>query len=547
MTRSAFFVLALAAALALAAGLPLPALQRVRARPVQRPADAGPPLQHIVVIFQENESFDHYFGTYPLAANPPGEPPFHAAPDTPAVDGYTDALLHQNPNFTNTANGADASNPFRLTRDQGRTTDQIHAYTAEQRAFDHGKMDLFPRWTGRPGPPPGAAGPTVTRGLNLGYFDGNSVTALWNYAQRYAMSDRSFGTTFGPSTVGAINLISGQTNGVSRVLNSANPEVITDGGAGSFTDIGDADPIDDLCSSTTALEFAMGGRNVGDLLNAAGLSWGWFQGGFDLQTVNRDGTSECDRSSESDVMGRAIRDYVPHHEPFQYYPATANPLHRRPASVAAIGHSGDAANHQYDLEDFFAAVRAGNFPAVSFLKPAAYQNGHPGNSDPLDEQAFLVRVVNFLQARPEWRHTAVVIAWDDSDGWYDHVRSPLVNGSRGVADELSGNGVCGDATTALPGVDPGNAHALGRCGYGPRMPLLVISPWARRNYVDHTVTDQTSVLRLIEDTFLHGERIGQGSFDALAGSLDGMFDFSAGGPHNAAPLLLDGATGEPRR
>ena len=105
------------------------------------------PIQHLVVVFQENVSFDHYFGTYPTASNPAGEPPFHARRGTPTVNGYTAALLNNNPNL-NTANGAGATNPFRLDRSQAVTADQNHDYTAEQRAFDAGLMDLFPASVG---------------------------------------------------------------------------------------------------------------------------------------------------------------------------------------------------------------------------------------------------------------------------------------------------------------------------------------------------------------------------------------------------------------
>ena len=226
---------------------------------------------------------------------------------------------------------------------------------------------------------------------------------------------------------------------------------------------------------------------------------------------------------------------------FRSYPSTANLKHVRPSSVAAIGTKGDAANHQYDLADFFAALDAGHFPAVAFLKPAAYQNGHAGYSDPIDEQAFLVRVLNDLQRRPEWASTAVFVTWDDSDGWYDHLMGPIVNSSVGPIDVLNGDGICGDGTSILPGVAPATHHALGRCGYGPRLPLLAISPWARRNYVDSTVTDLTSILRFIEDVFLDGRRIGGGSFDAIAGTLNHLFDFTK--TPDLAPLVLDERTG----
>jgi phospholipase C len=113
---------------------------------------------------------------------------------------------------------------------------------------------------------------------------------------------------------------------------------------------------------------------------------------------------------------------------------------------------------------------------------------------------------------------------------------------------LNGPGLCGSATAtaanALPGVDPSTAHAQGRCGYGPRLPLLVISPWAKKNYIDSTVTDQTSILRFIEDDFLSGQRIGGGSFDSIAGSLDNVFDFSQSTPQNGSVVLLDDSTGE---
>jgi hypothetical protein len=100
-------------------------------------------------------------------------------------------------------------------------------------------------------------------------------------------------------------------------------------------------------------------------------------------------------------------DYVPHHNPFQNFPSTAKPRHLPPLSVATVGHT-DQANHLYDLSWFWQAAEAGNLPAVSFLKPPAYQNGHPGESEPLDEQVFIVEALNGLQRLPEWRQMAVI-------------------------------------------------------------------------------------------------------------------------------------------
>ncbi|HEX3913116.1 MAG TPA: alkaline phosphatase family protein [Steroidobacteraceae bacterium] len=493
------------------------------------------PIKHLVVIFQENVSFDHYFGTYPHAANPSGEPRFVAAPGTPTVNGLSGTLLTNNPNATNPANQAGATNPFRLDRSQASTNDQDHDYTPEQVAFDHGLMDAFPASVGTAGPPPAGTPIMATTGLTMGYYDGNTVTALWNYAQRFAMSDNSYDTNFGPSSPGAINLVSGQTNGLTSNM-SPGGATIPDGNGG-LTLISDADPLGDVCSTTTGELVRFNGKNVGDLLNAAGVSWGFFEGGFDLSVVNADGSTGCKRSTTSKVTNAPKADYIPHHQPFQYYPSTANLTHARPKSVRLVGQSGDGANHQYDTHDFFDAVSAGNFPAVVYLKAPGFQDGHAGYSDPLDEQTFVVTVINFLQKQRDWDSTAVVISYDDSDGWYDHALGQIVNQSATDADALNAPGQCGTGVGALPGVNPATQHAQGRCGYGPRLPLMVISPWARSNFVDHTMTDQSSILRFIEDNWLRRTRLGAGSFDTIANPIDNMFNFER--LENGERFILD--------
>ncbi|MDE3196191.1 MAG: alkaline phosphatase family protein, partial [Acidobacteriota bacterium] len=408
-------------------------LQPVPAR-AQQTSGTTTPIQHLVVIFGENISFDHYFGTYPNALNLPGEPKFTPLENTPGVNGLSDVLLTSNPNV-NSANAAGAFNPIRLSRAQAATSDQNHNYTPEQAAMHSGLMDLFPSQVGVAGTtaPPGLmpGSPLATTGINMGYYDGNTVTALWNYAQHYAMSDNSYDTNFGPSTPGAINLISGQTNGVTGNINGAG--AVTDGSGGSITNIGDADPLGDVCSTTTGELFSMTGTTIGDLLNAKGITWGFYTQGFDLGVTNPNGTTGCKRSTKSLITNSTKSDYIPHHEPFQYYKSTANPMHTRPASVTSVGKTDDA-NHQYDMHDFYDAVNSGNFPAVNFLKAPGYQDAHPGYSDPLDEQAFVVHVINFLQNSGYWDNTAVVILYDDSDGWYDHQMPPIVNQSASPAD-----------------------------------------------------------------------------------------------------------------
>jgi phospholipase C len=494
-------------------------------------AKTATPIKHLVVIFNENRSYDHYFGTYPNAANPEGEPAFKAVKNTPASNNYLahPNLLTNNPNL-NPANTTGATNPFRLDRTQANTADQSHNYTSEQKAYDNGKLDLFPLDVGKG--TSGGAGAFGTTGQVMGYFDGNTVTGLWNYAQHFAMSDNAWTDNFGPSTPGLLNMFAGQTNGVTSPTNPP-PGSVADGASG-FTLTSDVDPVGDVCSSPTRT-IAMTSKNTGDLLNKANITWGSFVGGFNLETINVNGTTGCKRSTQSATVGVAIPDYIPHHIWFQYFASTANPTHARPASNAAIGFTKapgsqaiDPANHAYDLNDFYAAVKGGNFPSVSYIKLPAYQDAHPGNSNPLEEQAGVVNLINFLQEQPDWKATAVIVTYDDSDGWYDHAFvQPTTSASFSSSDALNGPGLCGDPTKGA--TEPTGVKGLpvaGRCGPGNRIPFMVISPFAKKNYISHNFITQASVARFVEDNWLRGERLGDGSYDAKAGSVLDMFDFN---------------------
>jgi phospholipase C len=547
-----FLLAAVLGAAALVAGGPVASSAEVGGPDAAASVKTDTPIKHLVVIFQENVSFDHYFGTYPVAANPKGEPTFRAQGNTPTVNGLDQALLTANPN---------QGNPQRLDRTQALTCDQGHNYTPEQQAFDSGLMDKFVQSTG--------AGPTLGECLVpkqaatpgnfavMDYYDGNTVTGLWNYAQHFAMSDNSYGTGFGPSTPGAFNVVAGNTFGATCGGDypptsptctgwpaSSGPTI----SQGAGTVISDPDPLYDACASATRTKAAMGGRNVGDLLSAKNVSWGWFQGGFKptsgTATAPVCGSAHFNIGAGAQKDGQAcnpatdgafcVTDYNPHHQAFQYWPQTANTNHLPPTSVAAVGHQ-DQANHQYDLTDFWAAADSGNMPNVSYLKAANFQDGHAGYSDPLDEQTFLVDTINHLQSLPSWRSTAVVIAYDDSDGWYDHQMGPIVNQSKTPLDALSGPGECGTNPANVP-----NGQQA-RCGFGPRLPLLVVSPWVRENSVDHSLTNQTSVVRFIEDNWELG-RVGGGSIDTRSGSLTSIFSFDH---PSADKLVLNPTTGQP--
>jgi phospholipase C len=505
------------------------------------------PIKHLVVIFDENISFDHYFGTYPFAANTDGSP-FRAKRSTPKVNGLYSKITPSGPIGPLLTANPNLYNPQRLTHSQAVTCDQDHGYTPEQQAVNGGRMDKFVQFT-ESAPSCNASAPAefFRPGLVMDYFDGNTVTGLWNYAQNYAMSDNNYDTVFGPSTPGALNLVSGNS-GASYAVSPVTGKKITTPVAdtvsalnsnGLGTIYGDLDPAYDDCSNdshaSSENSFPLGvstGPNIGNLLSAAHVTWGWFQGGFAPTGKNAAGFAVCG-SSHTNIAGAVVPDYVPHHDPFQYYKSTANPKHLPPSSLAAIGHT-DQANHQYDLSLFYKTLAAGNLPAVSFLKAAAFQDGHAGYSNPIDEQTFLVNTINQVEQSKYWKSTAIIITYDDSDGWYDHQVMPIVNGSNTSADEA----ICSSVPTTLD-------NWTTRCGYGQRLPMLVISPWTRTNYVSHNRTDTTSIVKFIEDNWLGGQRLGGGSFDAIAGSLagrGGLLYFRVR-PH-FRPLILDPATGE---
>ncbi|HEY4047013.1 MAG TPA: alkaline phosphatase family protein [Acidobacteriaceae bacterium] len=492
------------------------------------------PIKHVVVIFDENNSFDHYFGTYPNALNLPGETSqFYPAPDTPLVNGLTPTLLTNNPNKL-----SGGSNPFRLAPSQAATCNNSNNYTLEQEAFDGGLLDKFSVTAATK-----ACGfflPTPPQLLSMGYYDGNTVTALWNYAQHFSMSDNFFDTLFGVTVMGHMNLLSGQTNGlIVKAGSPVSPTVISNGSI-----IANVQPYYDDCAAGVTPNVVMTGKNVGDLLNAAGVSWGWFYGDFGAVSITSLG-------GVPKATCTAI--YNSHYAPFDYYQDTSNPHHIPPSSLAAIGTDTCidqmCANHNYDLSYFFQALSNGNLPAVTYLKFSETDTGHAADSTPLLEQTSIVNAINAIEQSPFWRDTAIMITYDDSGGWYDHAAGPIVNFSQDPDnDAISGNPATSTGACGKPG--PGVDVAIqDRCGFGVRLPFLLVSPYAKRNYVDHSLNDTTSILRFIEYNWGLGTIGDPQSFDVLAsGTLLGMFDFDDkhgdDRREESRKLVLDPTTGQ---
>ena len=281
------------------------------------------PIRHVVVIYDENISFDHYFGTYPHAVNGPGEVPFHAAPGTPTVNGLSGALLSRNPNSTN---------PFRLDRADAITCDMDHAYSAEQKAYHDGLVNRVVQATTEYAEGQRNCDPK----LIMGHYDGNTVAALWTYAQHFALNDNSFGTMFGPSTPGALNLFAAQTAGADQ--HDLPNETI----GGNV--ISDVEPQFDDCAKKPKITIS-NVRTIGDLLSERGLSWGWFQGGYrPTKTASGNGGKARCEASHKNAAGADVRDYSPHHNPVAYYVQFKNSQHLPPTSVDMIGR-GDQAMH----------------------------------------------------------------------------------------------------------------------------------------------------------------------------------------------------------
>jgi phospholipase C len=497
------------------------------------------PIKHLVVLFDENESFDHYFGTYPYAANTDGTT-FKAKPGTPTVNGLYSKITKSGPVGPLLTSNPNQYNPQRLTQAEALTSDQNHGYTPEEKAVDGGKMDQFVQNTESTTPSAGCAPEYCPPGIVMDYYDGNTVSALWNYAQNYSMSDNNWDTTFGPSTPGALNVISGSIGGAKALTpvwapNPSQPATSTSINDGAMN--GDVDPYYDTCSdtnhTTTGALGVLTGKNVGDLLNQQQVSWGWFQGGFAPSSTNSGG-AVC-ATAHSNIAGASSADYSPHHDPFQYYASTANPNHLAPKALKDIGYT-DQANHQYDLSlfsDALAGKGGAQLPAVSYLKAPEYEDAHPGYSDPVDEQRFLVNEINSVEKSKYWASTAIVVTYDDSDGWYDHAAPKIVNGSDDATQDAA---IC----TAAP-VTVGTSND--RCGYSQRLPFVVISPYTKANTVSNKETDTASVVKFIEGNWLHGQSI-SGSFDSTSGSITGpgaLLNFST--RPNFSPVILNPATG----
>jgi phospholipase C len=341
------------------------------------------PIKHVVVIYGENVSFDHYFGTYPNATNPAGEPAFTAKAGTPSINGLTGHAAHREPELhehRQRHRRGQSVPPRSHAGRHGRPEPRVHGRTAGRGQRPRRPVPEIHRQ---------GVGGRRRRVRHEGPGDGllRRQHRHGTVELRAALLDERQRVHDGlrPVDAGCAELIAGQTNGMQIVKTSKQPSTLAtsyyiNDGQGGLTMINDVDPGYDVCSSTTD-QAMMTGKNIGDLLNAAKITWGGFMGGFNLSTTNGNGTTGCARSTVATAVNAATADYIPHHW-FQYYAST------RTRSTAELDRgdrlerpdgrqTAEPANHQYDSDDFFAAVKAGNFPSVSFLKAPAARTRTP--------------------------------------------------------------------------------------------------------------------------------------------------------------------------
>lgn len=592
------------------------------------------PIKHVILILSENVSFDNMFGTYPIAQNTDGIP-FFPLPGTEVPDNLLtiDPLTGGNYLTTNRnvgQTGVGKVNPQRLAYNQVLTNFESNGYTRLQLDVNNGLMNHFVLNQTTPAPiisfvsphPPFDA--TYGRGANIvmDYWDGNTFTGMWNYAQYYSMSDHCFTTGYGESVVGGINWGSGNNSEIVpefphlkidvNLLNiisdgfSANPQLPPIPPGTKFIEWGDllatfnnvalynwvfakgdlsilefllfwfvdvpasvratitfpgVSGVVEFAQQFTANNINPKHKNIGDRLNQKKITWGAFRGGWLPKQSKLDPNAIVLPYSEffpPDVIAQlqaimpefnnlvillhasvnptppqgapfgvfTIFDIVgpqPDYgniQPFDYFASTSNP-HILPYSHLKNVGKTDQANHNYDIDDFYNALDIGVLPAVSYVRLPVYQSGHPKESDAVDHQIGVVNLVNRIMSSPFWEDTVIFLQWDECNGNYDHKPPLLVRSSAwNVNPAIDPKG-----QIARRGAKAGITKAQLRAGYAPRIPFIVISPWAKQNHISHTLTDQTSIIRFIEKNWCLCP-LGNCSYDCIAGSLKDLFDFN---------------------
>jgi phospholipase C len=407
------------------------------------PARAQPanPINHIVVIYMENHSFDNLYGMFPGANGIS-----RAGRTATQVDksGARYATLPQPINTSVRPAAADGRFPADLPNkpfniDQfvplnQNTGDLVHRFYQEQIQIDGGKMDKF-------------AAISDAAGLSMGYYNTANLP-LYAYAKQYTLADNFFHAAFGGSFLNHIWLVcacsptwpNAPAASVAQLDASGNlvkDGAVTPDGYAVNTSFTVNSPHPPNITNTLLLVPQQTQPTIGDRLSEKGVSWAWFSGGW-TDAVN----------GQPDPL------FQYHHQPFAYFQNYAD------------GTDGRA-QHLKDESEFYYDITNNALPAVSFVKPLGAENEHPGYTDAARGEMHAAQLVDLIQKSPAWQDTAIIITYDENGGFWDHVAPPKVD----------------------------------KWGPGSRVPALIISPYAKKGYVDHTQYDTTSILKFIENRY----------------------------------------------
>jgi acid phosphatase len=462
-------------------------------------------IANIVVIYAENRGFDNLYGLFPGADGIPGVNPASKGASVPQkdVDGSILSVLPptwggmtaagQSVTLTQAQTTGLPNKPFQIDDPATFnlpisvvTRDLVHRFYNNQMQINGGKNDKFPTYSD--------AG-----GLSMGYYDGSKM-ALWQVAKDYTLADNFFMGAFGGSFLNhqylicacaptypnadtaaakpTISKIDVDANGnfvrltpsataPGSVLSGA-PTYAADGNLtpaidGMFYAVNTMQPPYQPSSNAPAASDAsklyadtakantlppQTGKTIGDLLSAKGVSWAWYSGAWNTTTSLATGTRGFNSSNPN---------FQFHHQPFNYY-----------AAFDPVSGAANRAAHLKDFDnDFLKDVANGTLPAVAFYKPQGNLNQHAGYANVLDGDQHIVDVINKLKASPQWKNMVVVITYDENGGFWDHASPPKAD----------------------------------RWGPGTRIPAIIVSPYAKKGYVDHTQYDTASILRLITHRF----------------------------------------------
>lgn len=410
-------------------------------------------INHVIVIFLENRSFDNMYGEFPGAEGLSSD----AAKAVKQIDAngvpYTTLPQANGSLFPTTLPNA----PFDMTPyvpPTAPTRDLVHRFYQEQAQIDGGKMDRY-------------VAISDAKGQSVGHYRTADLPVA-REAQQYTLCDHFFHSAFGGSFFNHFYLVA--TTPPVFPSAPAGMKAIVDS-AGRLVRDGTVTPDGYVVNTAYSVNMphpanARPGTlvpnqtmpNIGDRMTDAGVSWVWYSEGWD-----------------NAMAGHPDSAFQFHHQPFAYFANYADGTQAKK-------------DHLKDETDFLAAARAGTLPQVSFVKPMDGHNEHAGEVDIMSGEQHVMQLIDAVRNGPNWKDAAIIITYDENGGWWDHVAPPVID----------------------------------HWGPGTRIPAIVISPFAKRGYVDHTPYETVSILALIEKRW-HVQPVG--TRDAHATSMDNAFAF----------------------